>query len=101
MRLPVLFVLTAALAVPASAQAATVGLEGTELVYRGGPGEVDDFVAQPGDPSEAPAKLYFTERGARITAGPGCEQPRGTPVCSLAGVTAIRVLAGDGDDRPW
>lgn len=89
------------LLMPAPARAATVGLEGTELVYRGGPGEVDDFVAQPGDPSEVPARLWFTVRGGPITAGPGCERRGGSPVCSLAGVTAIRVLAGDGDDRPW
>ncbi len=93
-------VLIVLLATPATAHAGTVAREGTEIVYRSAPGEADDFTAQanPPDP-ETPIKLYFDAKDAPITPGPGCVQGGRYPECPLDGVTAIRVLAGDGDDK--
>lgn len=91
-----LVVLLLALAVPASAHAGTVGLEGTELVYRSAPGEKDDFEGEVEDgvlifgaPFEAPVP---------ITPGAGCVFATPYVRCPLAGVTGIRLLTGDGDD---
>ncbi|MBE2314709.1 hypothetical protein DVA67_001890 [Solirubrobacter sp. CPCC 204708] len=76
--------------VPASAEAGTVAREGTELVYRSAPGERDYVVMQVlrGQPG-------ISAGGTGVTLGAGCQDR----TCSLDGVTAIRVLAGDGDDQ--
>ncbi|MDA0182458.1 hypothetical protein OJ997_19270 [Solirubrobacter phytolaccae] len=95
----VLALLVLLLLVPASAQAATLAREGAELVYRSAPGEADDVVVQPGDPSTAPNKLFIYENGRKLVLGPGCVQGVLYPECSSEGITGVRVLAGDGDDR--
>jgi len=86
------------LAMPASARAGTIGLEGTELVYRSAPGEADDFVAQD-NPEDVPGKLVVYERGTKLTPGAGCGRGKFYLECSTQGVTAMRVFAADGDDR--
>ena len=71
MRLPIAVLLLVALLLAAApANAATVGLEGTELVYRSAPGEKDDFVVQ--DADDVPGKVFFYESGRKITLGAGC-----------------------------
>lgn len=90
MRLPI--ALLALLALPASAPAATVGLEGTQLVYRTDAGErADVFVSQGGD-----GLIRFD--GPVQRSGPGCT---GTDriECAEAGVTGVAVITGDGNDR--
>lgn len=84
-----------ALVAPATASAAgTIGREGTELVYRAEPGQRDHFTVVGKD-----GTLELTEVDAvKTTAGPGCEASKRGIGCSLAGVTAVRVLAGDGAD---
>ena len=64
MRLPVAWPV-AALLTPASAQAGTVALEGTELVFRSDPGQLDDLVVMP-----EPGVVTF--RAAGLVAGAGC-----------------------------
>ncbi len=93
MRLPLaVAVALAALVAPASADAGLAAREGTEIVYRSDPGEKDFFFAE-----AVEGTLHFRGPYARVTAGPGCS---GEPVtCSLDGITAIRVLAADGDDN--
>lgn len=93
MRLPIT-VLLALLALPASAQAATVGVEGTELVYRADPGTADRVTVG------ARSDTVSVRAVAGAVAGPGCTNDTSQLLrCPAAGVTAIRVLAGDGDDR--
>jgi hypothetical protein len=93
MRLPLAAVAAAAsLVAPASADAGLAAREGTEIVYRSDPGQEDFFFAE-----AVEGTLHFRGRFARVIAGPGCS---GEPVtCSLDGVTAIRLLADDGDDN--
>jgi hypothetical protein len=95
MRLPVA-VLTALLLVPATAQAGTVGLEGTELVLRSAPGQEDLLEAE----REGRRLVVEGVEGGELgyTPGPGCERARRVVTCSLDGVTGLRVLLGDGDD---
>ncbi len=93
MRLPIaVFV---ALLVPASAaQAGTVALEGTELVFRAEPGAEDRLRIASGDGS-----VRFESREEPIAAGVGCAAEGNDGLrCPATGVTAIRVLTGDGDD---
>ena len=89
-------VFIATLAVPASAEAGTLALEGTELVYRASPGAEDVFAAR----QEAGRLTFEGLEGSTpdLTPGTGCERAGRTVRCSLAQVTAVRVLAGDGDD---
>ncbi len=63
-----------------------------EIVYRSDPGEKDFFFAE-----AVEGTLHFRGPYARVTAGPGCSGELVT--CSLDGITAIRVLAADGDDN--
>ena len=85
MRLPIATVLITALALPASASAGTVALEGTELVYRG---------------DAAHERLVIMAEGEAVTFELDRAPVAGCPPtgCSAAGVTAIRVLSGAGDD---
>jgi len=78
-------------ATAALAPTATVAREGTELVYRGAPGQTDRVSVV-----DAGRSVEFF--GSRITAGAGCERPRRGVECPIEGITTIRVLAGDGDD---
>ncbi|RKQ88011.1 hypothetical protein C8N24_6047 [Solirubrobacter pauli] len=84
------------LAAPTSVHAATVGREGTELVYRSAPGQEDLFEAEHGG-----GALTFAGReggNARITPAAGCTREREVVRCPTDGLSAIRVLAGDSDD---
>ncbi|RKQ88010.1 hypothetical protein C8N24_6046 [Solirubrobacter pauli] len=90
------------LAVPATASAAeTIGIEGTELVYRTDPAADDHgtFLLMEGDTKD---ELFVI--GGGVTPGPGCE---GVEIsCSVAGITAVRVIGGSGDENvevrgPW
>jgi len=79
------------LLVPSTAQAATLGREGTELVYRSAPGQEELHLLMEGDDGD----LIMV--GGDVTPGAGCA---GVEVsCSLAGITTVRVLLGDGNDR--
>jgi hypothetical protein len=91
MRLP-LAVVVASLVAPASAHAGLAAREGTEIVYRSDPGQEDFFFAEAVEDT-----LHFRGRFALVIAGPGCSGELVT--CSLDGITAIRFLAGDGDDN--
>ncbi len=74
MRLPMVLVL-AALALPATAHAGTIGLEGAELVYRSDPGEVDDLLITQSDrasPSEPSAARSASVRAARRSTSTTC-----------------------------
>ena len=84
-------VLLAVLLTPASAQAGTIAREGTELVYRSAPGEADQVNFENLQPT-------LVAEG-RVTAGPGCRPGEDVAYCPLEGVTSLRVLAGDGDDK--
>ncbi len=93
-----LLIVALVLLLPGTAHAGKVGLEGTEIVYRSAPGQEDLFEAQ-----EAAGVLTFQSRegGAlRVTPGAGCARASGRVRCPLAGVTAVRILAGDSDDLP-
>ena len=82
------FMLALLFMLPAPAHAGVASLEGTEIVYRGDARR--DAVYAEGT-AEA-----VTFRDETVTAGHGCG---GTPVvCPAAGVTALRVIAGEGDD---
>jgi len=85
MRLPIATVLITALALPASASAGTVVVEGSELVYRGDAAHERLVVMRDDE-----AVTFELDRAAVA----GCP-PTG---CPLAGVTAIRVLTAEGDD---
>lgn len=92
-----LLVLTILAAFPATAQAATVGLEGTELVYRSAPGQADLFQVEDEDG-------VFTfenqlEDAVEVTPGPGCARAGEHVRCTAPGITALRLLTADGDDE--
>ncbi len=93
MRLPIA-VLVALLLTPAAAHAGTVAREGGEIVYRSAPGQIDLVHF-----STAGGELRVGYADGTVTAGAGCRAVRDTIRCDLAGVTAVRVLAGDGDDE--
>ena len=92
MRLPIT-VAVVVLLVPASAHAATVGREGTELVYRAAAGQEDRLGLADDERS-----VRFSSGNTALAAGTGCEAMKGGARCAVAGVTAIRVLAADADD---
>ncbi len=96
MRLPIAGVLAAVLLMPASAHAATFALEGTELVYRSDPAQADVIVFQNSEGVLFGQAPKGHELG--VVPGAGCERVDEQIRCPLAGVTAVRVLAGDGDD---
>ncbi|RKQ88013.1 hypothetical protein C8N24_6049 [Solirubrobacter pauli] len=90
MRLPI--AVLALLALPASAQAGVVGLEGTQLVYRSDPGEeVKLLSGYNGD-----GVFFFSGRGVRP--GPGCGGTEGDVECPPAGVAGVTLVTGDGND---
>ena len=92
MRLP-LTALVLTLLAPASAEAGTVALEGTELVFRADPGQRDQLVVMPEE-----GAVEFRSDGD-IDAGTGCaDRTARRARCPSAGVKAIRILAGDGSD---
>lgn len=75
------------------APTATVGREGTELVYRAAPGQEDRVVF-----AGPKGTVEVFGPAARVSAGPGCDATRRGVRCSTAGITAIRILAADGND---
>lgn len=92
MRLPVA-VLIALLTLPASAQAGTVALEGTLLVFRADPGE--RVVLASGLDSRK--RVFFDAKGVRP--GPGCAAAAdGDVECPPEGVTGVAIVTGDGND---
>src|SRR5690348_9332572 len=92
MRLPLALTL-ALFGLPAAADAATVGLEGTQLVLRGAPQEqVRVGVLQPQG-----GKIVFA--GRTLQPGPGCATAGGGVECPEAGVTGVAVSTGDANDR--
>ena len=92
MRLPIAAALLAALLAPASAHAGTVALEGDRARLPLRPGQLDDLVVMP-----EPGVVTFT--ADRLVAGAGCTAgPDENLRCPSAGVTAIRILAGDRSD---
>jgi len=92
-----LLVLTILAVFPATAQAATVGLEGTELVYRSAPGQADLVEVE----DEAGVFTFENqlEDQVEITPGPGCERAGKNVRCAGRGVTTLRLLTADGDDE--
>lgn len=91
MRLPIA-VLVASLALPASAPAGVVGLEGTQLVFRADAGErvrlISGFDAR---------EMYFFH-GQGVRPGPACVAVKDGAQCPPAGVTGVAILTGDADD---
>ncbi|MDA0172330.1 hypothetical protein OJ998_24720 [Solirubrobacter taibaiensis] len=83
-------VLLTLLLMPASAQAGTIAREGSELVYRSAPGESDYIVVQ-----DLGAGSSVSAGGTGVTPGTGCVRRS----CSIDGITAVRVIAADGDDQ--
>lgn len=85
--------------VPASAQAATVGLEGTQLVYRSAPGQADLFEVERDQEAGVFVFEHQLEDQVEITPGAGCVAADKNVHCTLAGVTAMHLLTGDGNDE--
>jgi len=83
----------ALLAMPATAQAGTIALEGTELVYRAAPGEKDVLTL-----FGSKGRVEVVGKATAVTAGTGCTTTRRAVRCSTDGVTAARILAADGND---
>src|SRR4029079_17060941 len=73
-----------------TANAATLGREGPELVYRSAPGQGELHMLM-----EEDGELFML--GGDVTPGEGCSGIEGS--CSLAGATSLGVFLGDGDDR--
>lgn len=91
MRLPI--AVLALLALPATAQAGVVGLEGTQLVFRADPGERVVLISG----FDARKRLFFDAKGLRP--GPGCAAAAdGDVQCHPDGVTGVAIVTGDGDD---
>lgn len=94
----------AAAGATSSAQAAEVIRDGSTLILRGAPGEVNHFVV--GDDDFSSDKLHFADRGRYgITADPalGCvpseTQFASFSDCPFAGITQVRLEGADGDDE--
>jgi hypothetical protein len=90
--LPVLLI--AAFAVPTTAHAGTLGLEGAQLVYRADPGDRDRLVLT----EQLDGSLAANPLGDDLRLGPGCaEQDLGVE-CPAAGVAGLTIITGDGAD---
>jgi Ca2+-binding RTX toxin-like protein len=83
-----------ALALPATASAATASITGSTLTYSAASGEENDLTI------ETDAGVFrVTDNTAPVTAGAGCNQRSTHRVnCSTAGITLVDVLAKDQDD---
>jgi hypothetical protein len=95
MRSAVLIAALSSVALPAAAGAATLrtGADGL-LVYQAAVGERNDVTARDDFGGPGP-RLVFTETGARVRVGTGCEA--GTPIVCEVRSTDMRL--GDRDDR--
>src|SRR5688500_7177660 len=95
MRLPVA-VFAALLALPASAQAGVVAVEGTQIVYRADPGADDNVIFTE---REDDGVVKVTPLNGKVRLGPGCaERPLGNE-CPTAGMAGLTVFSGDGTDH--
>lgn len=83
-------------ATAALAPSATLGLEGTELVYRGAGSAEDTFQLEERKGTLVVGGLEGSE--PRIAPGPGCTRVRREVHCPVAGVSGFRLLTGGGDD---
>lgn len=101
MRRALALAVLALLAVAAPADAATVWVQGTELRVNAAPGEANAVVVGEEFGIDGSPTLTVDDFGAPLAAGTGCT---GDPLlsprvsCQAAGVTAIEVATGDGDD---
>src|SRR3954452_5309372 len=93
-RAALLAVSALALQAPA-AFAGTASVEGGTLSFRAAPGEVNDFALGFFDDDQA---YRLSDRTGPVTAGPGCTQESSGALCPGAGVTAVAIDLGDGDD---
>jgi Ca2+-binding RTX toxin-like protein len=86
--------LLGALALPATASAATASITGSTLTYSAVAGEENDLTIE-----TSGANFRVRDNTAPVTAGAGCTQRSPHRVnCLTAGVTLIEVLAKDQDD---
>jgi hypothetical protein len=86
--------LTALLAFPLPAHAATASVEGPFLRIAAAPGEANALTVGAADP----AAFTVADSGAPLTAGPGCSSADTGVTCVTVGAAEIDVAAGDGDD---
>ena len=80
-------------ALPATAQAATVSVDGDALRLAAAAGETNRVTVTPG----APGTLAIVDTGAPLSAAGGCVAEDGLVVCG--GATRVEVELGDGDDE--
>jgi Ca2+-binding RTX toxin-like protein len=80
----------------ASAQAATVAVSGATITYQAGAGEANALTVTGVAPS-----AQFSDTGATIAPGPGCQaQADGSVACTAgAGAPQLQILTGDRNDR--
>src|SRR3954451_9934287 len=78
-----------------AAFAGTASVEGGTLSFRAAPGEVNDFELGFFDDDQA---YRLSDRSGPVAAGPGCTQESSGALCPVAGVTAVAIDLGDGDD---
>lgn len=92
-----LLILTAVVAaLPSTASAATVSVDGTAIRYVAAPGEGN----QPSVGRPSTDRLTVFENGGRLVAGDGCMTADGfTAECSGPGLIDAVMDLGDGDDR--
>src|SRR3954469_908415 len=93
-RAALLGVLALALQAPA-AFAGTASVESGTLFFRAAPGEVNDFDLRFFEDDQA---YRLGDRSGTVTAGAGCTQESAGALCPVAGVTAVSIQLGDGDD---
>jgi len=93
----------ALVAVPAApAGAATVAVEGTEIVVRGGEERSELSIQDGGRDGEGRATHGLRDATQPLNAGPGCVMDEDRATCAMPGpepATRIRVDLGAGDDR--
>jgi Ca2+-binding RTX toxin-like protein len=86
-----------ALALPASALAAEVHIEGSTLVYTAAPGETN--VIEISDSAPSPDDYAFSDSTPSTTVTAPCARNGAAIVCPGADLTGARFDLGDGDDR--
>ena len=110
MRLGLLLAIVLVLALPSAAVAGTAsagfveGYKGTggdpALFYTGAPGERNDIVLIRDSTNIGGIGIVLRDRGATVVAGPGCSaiDERTVRCAGQAGLSALVIDAGDGDD---
>jgi Ca2+-binding RTX toxin-like protein len=87
-----------ALVLAAPAGAASLAVDGTAIVYQAGPGEANapqfSFIS-------TSQVLAVFDRGAAVTAGPGCgvDPDTNSPICPVGGISKLVLRLGDGNDN--